>query len=101
MSDVYGSPRGECYRWSMNLASLLLETGFQEVYIVNGEIRIARGVSASHSWLECGAYVIDITADQFNGLSTCHLPEVIVCPRKASPFHRPKSSRLLRERLLF
>lgn len=87
MASVYGCPTGECYRWSMNLASNLADAGLGEVWIVCGEIKIPRHQPNPHSWLEYERWVLDITADQFLSPSGRPLPAVLICRKSAAKFH--------------
>jgi hypothetical protein len=87
MEDIYGSPSGECYRWSMNLASELLEAGASLVTVVTGDIFVGKNILASHSWLQCSGFLIDISADQFNDLGSIVFSPVIVVLENRSKFH--------------
>lgn len=63
-------PRGACGDASLLVAHLLLEQGLGEFDYVLG-----RYGDASHAWLQQGALIVDITADQFPDAGQ---PEVIV-----------------------
>lgn len=97
MGEAYGSPKGECYRWSMNLASEILEKTWFEVYIVIGELRLREDVFASHTWLNCGDLSVDITADQFNARASRKFPKVLVSPSTSLKDYRPHKARLVKD----
>lgn len=80
MEETYGSPRGECYRWSNYVACELLELGpIREVWLSTGDLVLGK-LRFPHSWVEVGGWVVDITADQFNAIAPRRLPAAWVKP---------------------
>lgn len=63
-------PTGSCGDASELLARYLVEKGFLEVHVVNGE-RFLREKETyeSHSWVEVDGVIVDITADQFGDMA--------------------------------
>jgi len=59
-------PRGSCSDTSEVLAALLKGSGFGRFNHVNG----TRNDGATHAWLELNSLIVDITADQFDEIST-------------------------------
>lgn len=96
MEKVYGSPRGECYRWSNYVACEVLELApSQKVWLATGEL-VLGSLSLSHSWVEVGEWVVDITADQFNKLAGVRMPVAWVLPSSAKNLrHQPRHRRLV------
>jgi hypothetical protein len=87
MVRSYGSPRGECYRWSMNLACSLTEAGYRECFAIYGYIKSDTESKIPHHWLICEGVVLDITADQFNGAINQKFPEVLISAVEALTSH--------------
>lgn len=76
---------------SCRLASMLLSFHFLKLW-PELELKGVSGVTGkndaiTHYWLEVGDYVIDITGDQYNVISTSKLNEAIVKNRPFVPVH--------------
>ncbi|EJB3974988.1 hypothetical protein MTZ01_004289 [Escherichia coli] len=76
---------------SCRLASMLLSFHFLKLWPAL-ELKGVSGVTGkkdaiTHYWLEVGDYVIDITGDQYNVISTSELNEAIVNNRPFVPVH--------------
>lgn len=65
LSDCFADfPSGSCGDASLLLSVYFAENGISDVFYVSGELS-ANGERETHAWLECGDYIIDITADQY------------------------------------
>ena len=64
-----GEPAGCCYDWNIELAILLRLQGYPAQF-VRGVFRTddRQPTEGVHYYIRLGDYVVDITADQFNGL---------------------------------
>ncbi|ELM7803992.1 hypothetical protein Q2P12_004959, partial [Escherichia coli] len=76
---------------SCKLCSMLLSFHFLKLW-PDLELKGVSGVTGkndmiTHYWLEVGDYVIDITGDQYNIISTSELNEAIVNNRPFVPVH--------------
>ena len=76
---------------SCKLCSMLLSFHFLKLW-PDLELKGVSGVTGkndmiTHYWLEVGDYVIDITGDQYNIISTSELNEAIVKNRPFVPVH--------------
>ncbi|MDK1189592.1 hypothetical protein QMS74_13315 [Cronobacter sakazakii] len=76
---------------SSKLCSMLLSFHFLQLW-PELELKGVTGVTGkngaiTHFWLEVGDYVIDITGDQYNVISTSELNEAIVKNRPFVPVH--------------
>jgi hypothetical protein len=58
-------PRGACGDASLLLSEFLRGHGFTQIDYVEGWARTGPQAHGSHTWLEIGGTIVDITADQF------------------------------------
>lgn len=78
-------PLGACGDTCELLADYLRKVGLGDPTFVSG---VNRGTGQTHAWLELGELIIDITADQFDGVDH---PVIVTTDRSWHDSHFPSS----------
>lgn len=77
-------PKGACTNACRLLSQYLFDHGVGDWGLVSARRLRLDGYHESHAWLAQGAWLLDITADQFDPT----LPQVMLQPASESAWHR-------------
>ena len=70
-----------CFDCAWDLAHKLKTLGFKGVSVIRGRFIVTKGSRTHkdiHYWVKAGDYVVDITADQWNIVSSIQMPKIFV-----------------------
>jgi len=92
LRQLFGCAYGNCYSASVLLIALLKKSGLK-AKIIKGTFQTdlppnwsedqETGGKATHFWVVCNGYLLDVTADQFNDeIEGEQMPEIICVPVK-------------------
>ena len=99
LRQMFGCAYGCCDDASYLLAAMLRKAGLKPT-VMRGTfwtaarelVKPIRKDASLHWWVECSGYLVDITADQFNGEISDEeaMPEVVCVPRKQASYRYSK-----------